>query len=300
MLPDELERLAARYVPGSGSLDIVRLSNGLVNDTYRVSRDGNSYALRVAAPNTSDLGLDRHWEARVLERAVPAGLAPAMEYCDPSHGILISRWSSGRSWNAQDARRDLNVGRIAELLRRIHALSMPATPRVMSPMKWIDFYTTAAAKLGPPREGLQAGNAAALKSAAERRMAELAFGPQVPAVVCHSDLHILNLIDSGQSLVLLDWEYAHAADPFWDLAGWSGNNDYENALIEQLLVSYCARPPTRDERRRLRLLSWLYDYVCLLWCELVAAPGGTAWDGVATRAGHLAGRLLATASSRGG
>ena len=101
MLPDELERVADRHVPGAGKLDIQRLSHGLVNDTYRVRRGAATYAMRVAACNPPDLGLDRAWEARVLERAAAAGLAPAVEYCDPQRGILISRWAVGRQWHSR-------------------------------------------------------------------------------------------------------------------------------------------------------------------------------------------------------
>jgi hypothetical protein len=52
------------------------------------------------------------------------------------------------------------------------------------------------------------------------------------------------------------------------LASWSGNNDLPNELRLGLLASYAGRPPTVDEIRRLQLLAWLYDYVCLLWSEL--------------------------------
>ena len=51
MLPDELERVADRHVPGAGKLDIERLSHGVVNDTYQVRRGGAAYAMRVAAHN---------------------------------------------------------------------------------------------------------------------------------------------------------------------------------------------------------------------------------------------------------
>jgi hypothetical protein len=55
----------------------------------------------------------------------------------------------------------------------------------------------------------------------------------------------------------------------------------------------------------------LYDYVCLLWCELylnlyrdarpgVAAPDDATVNGAAARAQQLAARLIATASSRAG
>jgi hypothetical protein len=92
--------------------------------------------------------------------------------------------------------------------------------------------------------------------------------PAVDPVVCHSDLHTLNLVDRGDSLLLLDWEYAHAADPLWDLAGWSANNDLEDNVRRDLLASYTGRPPAPTDYLRLQLLSWLYDYVCLLWSEL--------------------------------
>ncbi|HXA35130.1 MAG TPA: hypothetical protein VNW26_02255, partial [Steroidobacteraceae bacterium] len=76
MLQHELESVAARHVPGEGKVSIRQLSQGLVNETFRVLRDGRAYALRVAGADRISLGLDRAWEARVLERAVPAGLAP--------------------------------------------------------------------------------------------------------------------------------------------------------------------------------------------------------------------------------
>jgi hypothetical protein len=99
------------------------------------------------------------------------------------------------------------------------------------------------------------------------------------------------LIDRGESLMLLDWEYAHAADPFWDLAGWSANNDFEDAPALELLAKYLGRTPTPQECSRLRLSIWLYDYVCLLWSELYArlhrgrrgelASGPGAWSAAA-------------------
>lgn len=286
MRPDELERLAARCVPGEGRPDIKRVSQGLINETYRVLRDGEHFALRVAAANPYHLGVDRSWEARVIENAGAADLAPAVVHCDPQHGILLTRWTEGRSWNPPDARCAAGIDRIAELMRRIHALAVPAPPRIMSPARWIEFYSGAAPHAATP-----------LRQAAGAQLAALAALPGADPVLCHSDLHIQNLIDRGDSLVLLDWEYAHAADPFWDLAGWSANNDYPPDLQRELLAIYTGRPPTRTECSRLKRLSWLYDYVCLLWSELYlnpqrdAGPDTAAQAQVADRARLLAARL---------
>jgi thiamine kinase-like enzyme len=317
MPPDDPERVAARHVPGVGKPEIHRLGNGLVNETYRVLRDGSTHAMRLAVLNRDDLGRDRAWEARVLERAAAADLAAPLEYCDPQRGILIVRWVEGRSWTQEDTRWPSNISRMAEFMRRIHALPMPASPRSMSPAEWIEHYS-AEARLSARRNPAVADSgttapggasaiadvASSLQAAATKRLAALAALPSIDPVLCHSDLHTLNLIDRGSSLILLDWEYAHASDPFWDLAGWGANNDFDVPLLHDLLASYARRRPTGDEILRLQLMSWLYDYVCLWWSEVYssmhrsARPGtavqGDAADGVSARALQLAARLHAS------
>jgi thiamine kinase-like enzyme len=292
MLPDELESVAARHVPGQGRPEIRRLGAGLVNATYQVQRDGCSYAMRISA-TSPHLGVDREWEARVLESAVAAELAPVPVYSDPKRGVLISRWVQGRCWLPAELRQPSNISRTAALIRQIHGLPLPEPPRVMSPAQWIAYYGEASAQRAAPDN-------AALRAAAAAQLAALAALPSGAAVLCHSDLHPLNLVDcaatldSRGALVLLDWEYAHASDPLWDLAGWSANTDLEHELQQDLLAQYLGRAPAPDEQLRLRRLAWLYDYVCLLWSGLYLNlhGAGTAEEGVAARARLLATRLM--------
>jgi thiamine kinase-like enzyme len=239
-----------------------------------------------------------------------------LEYCDPQRGILIARWVDGRFWTPADAREPKNISRMAGCLRRIHALEMPAPVRAMSPRNWIDYYGAALSRgsrqgdvsaktsvqQADTRGEADSRGARDFAAAAARQLAALAALPGVDPVLCHSDLHTLNLIDRSGSLILLDWEYAHASDPLWDLAGWGANNDFEDPIRHELLGSYLGRPPSGGEWLRLQLLSWLYDYVCLLWSELylnlqraaradVAVQGDAAMDGVSARARELAVRL---------
>jgi aminoglycoside phosphotransferase (APT) family kinase protein len=269
MQPDELEDLAARHIPGAGTIEIHRLGSGLINETYRALRDGSAYALRVAAANPYRLAVDRLWEAGVLERAAAADLAPELVYCDPQRGVLVTRWAAGRTWTAAEARLQSNVARMAGLARRIHALPVPLPARVIAPRQWIDSYCAAGG-------GEAAG---ALRPAAQARLAELAALPSAAPVVCHSDLHTLNLIDREPWPLLLDWEYAHVSDPLWDLAGWSANNDFDAALTLDLLRNYLGRAPSAGEHARLGVFCWLFDYVCLLWSELyLNLPGGSTGE----------------------
>jgi thiamine kinase-like enzyme len=155
----------------------------------------------------------------------------------------------------------------------------------MSPAKWIDYYSV----------GARDGAGAALRPAAALQLAVLARLPAVTPVLCHSDLHPLNVIDRGASLILLDWEYAHASDALWDLASWSANNDLEDSLQNDLLRSYLMRTPTGNEYMRLRVLGWLYDYVCLLWSGLYLNLTG---DGRAAVRAQLLSERLTHRSSR--
>jgi len=273
-----------RWVPGEGPVDVQPLASGLVNESCRVARGGRLYSLRVAG-NTEGLGLDRRWECKVLGSAAAAGLAPAIEYCEPTQGILVADWVSGRAWTPTEIRQPGQVDAMAQLVRRVHSLPIPQPARAMNPAAWIALYAQAAARQGlSPRS-------AGLRAAADARVTLLAaFRPPEP-VLCHSDLHRLN-VTVGARLMLLDWEYAHVSDPFWDLAGWIASNDWNEHLAADLLASYLQRPAGPDEIARLGLLVWLYDYVCLQWSELYLNRRPEPGDaGVAARAERLTTRL---------
>jgi len=247
-------------------------------------RDGHSYALKAAAPHRADFGLDLAWEAQLLKRAGSLGLAPPMVYCDPKRAVL-SRWVVGRTWSPLEVRRAANIAKIAQLLRRVHALPVPLPPRVMSPKSWIEVYGAA---LSRHSRGASDG---ALRAAAELQLQQLAELPPAAGVVCHSDLHAMNLMQVDETLTLLDWEYAHVSDPLWDLAGWAANNDFEPETQRELLTNYLGIASTAAQRKRLRLLSWLYDYICLLWSELYLNMRRDGVNGVRQRATLLDARL---------
>jgi thiamine kinase-like enzyme len=302
MQPGELQGLAARTVPGDGAMEFRRLGGGLVNESYQVRRGGHLYVLRVAAANPEELGLDRQWESRVLESAMAAGLAPVIEFSDPLAGILVLRWVPGRSWTAQEVQAHANLEKVAHLTRQIQALPVPSPARHMNPAAWIGFYRHALARCG----GDSGRQRFAMQAHEDGLLAALARFPTVTPVLCHGDLHSMNLVDSDRALVALDWEYSHMSDPLWDLAGWSSNNDLEHEHQRDLLASYLGRRPAPQERSRLRVLATLYDCICLLWSEIYLnqrpnanrGPDGAS-EAVAARMDLLKARLSAPGSRAG-
>ena len=293
MCSRDLESLLESLIPGAGRLDMHRLKGGLINESYRVTRSGVDYVLRAALADAADLGLDRAWEAKVLTVAAAAGLAPPVIYCDAQRGLLLSRWVQGKFWTSAAARQPENIAGLAALLRRIHALPMPLPARTMSPRGWIEHYRRALCKA----DQYPAANLGLAHEAATRLSLLDDLGQSSP-VLCHSDLHLQNLL-SGPSPVLLDWEYAHSSDAFWDLAAWSCNNDLTKSLRLELLVHYGRRAPGPEDTMRLDLLCWLFDYVCLLWSELYLSLRGESLA-VSGRVRVIEARLHAALSSRAG
>ena len=281
----EIERLCRDVVPGTGSIDFEALGAGLISQTYRVARDGMAYTLKVAAEHRPDLRADLPWEVRVLEDAGSAGLAPHLAYFDLDRAVLLTRWAEGRSWGSHETAAPANLDRIAALLRRVHALAVPMPARPIAPLQWIQIYLEALS-----RRTSHSSDPVLRREALVRAQAWLEL-PRAIGVVCHSDLHTLNLIQENDSLILLDWEYAHVTDPLWDLAGWCANNDFDAELQWGLLERYLGKTAISSEWQRFKLLLALYDYVCLLWSQLYLNVRGEAAHDVAERARLLDARL---------
>jgi thiamine kinase-like enzyme len=306
MPPKSPEDSALRWVPGEGPVDLQPLATGLVNESWRVTRAGRCYSLRVATSRAQELGIARAWECRVLAHAAAAGVAPLVHRCEPAAGILVADWVPGRPWTAAETRQPKNVDAMAALLRRVHALPIPEPARRMHPRDWILLYGAALARLPSAHTHATSPPASALLgAAAQAQLARLGDLEPPHPVLCHSDVHRCN-VAVGPRLMLLDWEYAHVSEPCWDLAGWIANNDGSEEFASAVLASYAGRHASAAELTRLRLMLWLYDYVCLQWSELFASQAsGSAADadtaaGVAARADRLALRLRGAAGGSAG
>lgn len=262
MQPPEIQALCRAIVPGAGAIEIQSLGAGLMTETYRVTRDQAVYALKVAAADRFSIGAEPAWEARVVGCAGAAGLAPRIIHAAADGAVMLTAWVAGVPWSESVARMPDNIRRIASLLSDVHGLDIPGVRRIIDPARWIEIYGALLRQRGQARPDPELQAAAVLCAGEYGRLASPA------GVLCHSDLHVLNLVQQGASLTLLDWEYAHIADPLWDLAGWCANNDFHAKLQQWLLAEYLHRAPASTEWRRLRLLLWLYDYVCLLWSQV--------------------------------
>jgi aminoglycoside phosphotransferase (APT) family kinase protein len=260
-MSDDPLGLARCFVPGKQAPRLRLHHDGVPNRCYWVERDDARFAMRVSPVSGGRSESERRWECRLLALTSAAGLSPAVSACDPVRGILVTRWIEGEVWEADYARSPEALVRIADMVRKIQSLAAPPAPRAMTPRAWIDYYES----------GAVAGeNRGPLAAAADRHLIALEGMPRVAQVLCHSDLHRRNIVDDAGKCTVLDWEYAHWGDAWWDLASWSAMNELRQSNRSALLAAYLNRAPSQAQLKRLDTLTWLYDYVCLLWLKRVS------------------------------
>ena len=100
----------------------------------------------------------------------------------------------------------------------------------------------------------------------------------VPLRPCHCDTTGANLLDTGERVWLIDWEYSGMNDPMWDLAYLSIQSDFDPALDVDLLAAYLQRPPRAPEVSRMALQQALVELLSALWALIQDSGGNQTAD----------------------
>jgi thiamine kinase-like enzyme len=88
-----------------------------------------------------------------------------------------------------------------------------------------------------------------------------------PTLPCHNDLLPGNIIDSGDRLHLIDYEYAGNNDPCFELGNIWSESHLPPGHLEELVTAYYGRP-LRHKIARARLLGLMSKYGWTLWASI--------------------------------
>lgn len=219
------------------------LGGGMTNFNVRLSDQGREYVVRVGG----DIPLHQvmRFNEQACHRAAEAiGLSPRIVHIEP--GILAMEFVAGRPLLPEDVCDPAMIARVVPLLQRLHGEGLKAL-RGPVLMFWVFHilrdYAAALTEGGSPHlPGLSdlLGRADALQAA---------VGP-VEIVLSHNDLLPANLIDAGERLWLIDWDYGGLNSPLFDLAGLASNCGFSAAQEQHMLEIYFDRPLKAELWRR--------------------------------------------------
>lgn len=233
------ERIAALPL-WQGDIHIALLKGGISNESYVVEDNSRKYVVRFGKDYPFH-HVFRDREAMTAEAAHRAGFAPELFHA--GDGVMVTAFLGARTYSASDVR--ANISRVAQMIRQFHT-TMPE--HILGPgfMFWVFHVIRDYART------LQAGNsrmvphlAAYLAIAAEMEAAQR----PLPIIFSHNDLLPANILDDGNRLWLIDFEYAGFSTSMFDLAGLASNAGLSEDESEALLAAYFQGAPDRELKR---------------------------------------------------
>ncbi len=275
---DPLLDRARRLPCWRGVVTLESLDGGLSNRNYRARDDEGEWVVRLAG-EVPEHGIVRANDIAASQAAAAAGIAPELRYAEAD--ALVIRFIGGRSLVEEDLREPAMRHRVAHLLHRTHH-EVGRHLRGPAIMFWV-FHALRdyAAQLRDTPDGGDLDRLMAIADGLEH-----AVGP-IEVVFGHNDLLPANIIDDGNRLWLIDWEFAGYGTPLFDLGNLASNAHLDEPAWHDLLTAYSARPPAGDLLRRagaMRVASLLRE---TLWARVARRYRRVAVDFEAYAAEHL-------------
>jgi thiamine kinase-like enzyme len=253
------------------SRHVERIPGGLTNRIYKVTAaSGRTVVARLSSGKSDLLAIDRSAECHNAKAAAQAGVGPRVLACEPAEGVAIVEWINARTFEPADLDDSTQLARVAATCARLHH-----GPRFAN-----DFDMFA----------IQRGYLAVVTQRRFRLPARyLSFLPQVEViraaleagaegtVPCHNDLLAANIMDDGDQIWFIDYEYAGNNDPCFELGNiWSESN-LDLGRLEELVGGYygCA---SSAKLARARLLALMSKYGWTLWASIQDAVSEVEFD----------------------
>jgi thiamine kinase-like enzyme len=206
-------------------------SAGHSNRSFLVRFGGLRVVARLPDGNGRQLGVDRHVEQRVLERAARIGLGAPVLYCNPARGMLVTEYLESRPLRVDGVAADQSIDRLASALHLLHRQDLDVP--VLNIVDRVRAYARELQSDDPygwPR-------ARRWLSSTRQVLEQYRFG-RWHAALCHNDLVAQNLLEVDGSVRFIDWEYAARGDAFFDLATIAEECGFGALDRRRLLLAY--------------------------------------------------------------
>lgn len=218
----------------SGEVTAEPLTGGLSNESWLV-RDGTGRHVARFGHDYPFHHVSRDREVMVARAAHAAGFAPRVEYS--ANGVMVSAFVEAVTWGPDTMR--AGAGALGALLARFHR-EMPA--RISGPAFLFDAFHVIrdyARTLGGG-DGKWAGRV--------RRLVDLgadleAVQVPLPIIFGHHDMLPANVLQTGDRLWLIDFEYAGFGTAMFDLASSASNARMSDDEALTLVEAYLGHEP---------------------------------------------------------
>lgn len=233
------------------------LPGGLTNRNLKVTTPDGTVVVRIPAAGPGLLGIDRDAEHANSLAAAAASVGAPVRHYRPGEGLVVD-FLPGTALTDADLHDPAVLARVAAACRRLHA-----GPRFVGEFDMFAVQARYRAVVGehgfrlPPRYDEFAPVVARIREA---------LGPRVP-VPCNNDLLAGNLLDDGERIRIIDYEYSGNNDPCFELGNVWSEATLPVALLDVLVTAYFGRPRP-EQVARARLFGLVAKYGWMLWASI--------------------------------
>lgn len=236
--------------------DMSTIKKGLNNQSFKFRVNGEYYIYRHPGINASGV-IDRKKEAANLRAAKRLKIDETLVYIDEDEGWKISRFID--TTETFDFASKKHIDMLAGKLRTLHDANISVGfgfeyqkegDRVIDILKHIDAM-------------------ACWRSIEEKKAMQPVFEflekDKWQVSLCHNDLYEPNLLVDGDTLHLIDWEFAGDADIGFDICKLFAVHNPPYEEYDYWLENYYGRPTTYDEKRHLIACAAVIYYYWYIW-----------------------------------
>jgi thiamine kinase-like enzyme len=227
----------------SGSPAVTPVSGGMTNVNFAVTDSTGKYFVRLGE-DIPVHGVLRFNEFAASQAAAACGLSPSVLHSEP--GVMILQWVEAKTLTAADIKDTDMIGRVTPLLKKCHE-ELAAHLRGPALAFWVfhtvrDYVATLRVNKSPYQNEFY--RYLMISDELERAVGDIRMA------FCQNDLLPANILDDGNRLWLVDWDYAGFNSPLFDLANLATNAGFDEAEENHLLELYFNRKPERRLKQR--------------------------------------------------
>jgi thiamine kinase-like enzyme len=200
----EAKELLSKLTIWKGRPEFKVIEDGRTNCNFEVTDSGGRYFARYGRDLPHHFIFREH-ERRAAALAAELGVAPKLLYA--AEGIMVCEFIDGHGLVIEDGQSPIILERIANVLKKLHLGGTKGIRHVFDLKAFLPDYLSRV-----PKDSLLDGDREILNSIIEKMPSLLAQS------LAHSDLIPNNFFDDGQTLWVIDWEYAGLGHPAIDLA----------------------------------------------------------------------------------
>jgi thiamine kinase-like enzyme len=270
-LLDRLELVLTEVESLAGTpRDVSPLVGGLTNFNFKVVTPARTAVVRLSSTDGDLLAIDRDAENLNSRRAWQAGAAPAVLDYLPHRQALVVAWVEGHTLASDDLHDETMLRRVAEVVRTLHA-----GPRFVTDFDMAEVQRRYLAIVQERGFRMPDGYLDLLPEA--DRITKALAAHAEPTVPCNNDLLAANLIDDGDRLWVIDYEYAGNNDPCFELGNLSSESDLTVDELTVLVDAYYGRHVAHAVARA-QLYALLARYGWTLWASIQDAVSSIDFD----------------------